>query len=389
MVAITTLVFLAGLPLMTLAIKSGRHEMDLAARTVLPRHDEVGDWSIAPTPPPNQRFAAMALKRQAGGPTCGYYEFNSEAYDCFTNQQCVTSGSYFACTGGSSPYTSCLDGFNSICSQSAQGLGTLCCNFNTDFPLCVTALKPLTTGAIPTITGFRCGNNKAKGKKLLLETTGRTSSSTSALSSSSNSTSTTFPPSTTVSPFPATSTAVDTDSDSSGAPIGAIVGGVVGGLLVVGVSAFAIVWLVIRSRRKDASPPPPAPGGAPSMMNQPYTYSAMPSHGGVPMEPMSPAPAPAYDSFKGHYQTTSAVALPGDGYHPSQGAFGLGAGDGMYQQAAPAPSLSPAPPSSHGPSPALMIAHSPPPGGFDMRRVSEVPAINPAGMGNNASELPS
>lgn len=81
MVAISGLIALAGLTLpAVLAIKVGRYEMPLAARTVLPR-DEIGAWSAAPTPPPNPRFAVMALKREAGGPTCGYYEFSMSAPD--------------------------------------------------------------------------------------------------------------------------------------------------------------------------------------------------------------------------------------------------------------------------------------------------------------------
>lgn len=45
-------------------------------------------------------------------------------------------------------------------------------------------------------------------------------------------------------------TDTDTDTASSSVPVGAIVGGVVGGLAAIGIFAFAVIYLLIHSRRK-------------------------------------------------------------------------------------------------------------------------------------------
>ncbi|KZL74725.1 hypothetical protein CT0861_07965 [Colletotrichum tofieldiae] len=385
MVAIVEALVLTGLVLPAAAVKIGRHDLPWPSQTLKAR-DEVGDWSIEPTPPPNPRFAAIALKRQDGGPTCGYYEYNSEAFDCYTNQACVTKGSYFGCTAGSQPYTACLDGFNSICSQSSQGLGTLCClplvfirvltchnnsNFNTDFPLCVTAIKPITSNSVASITGFRCGNNRAKGSRLLLESKGQstTTRTTTSPSASASDSSATTAPASTVENIPAeTTTTNPSPAPSPATPVGAIVGGVIGGLAVVGLTVLGIVWIWLRNRRGKGG----ASTAAPSVMNQSYTYSPMPPTG-APSEPRSPPVQSAYDvnsSYKGYYHQ-SAVGSPG----PES-----------YYHSAPTVSIF-TPTASEAPYQPVAASHSSVPD--DRRRLSEVPAINPAGTGNNATELPS
>ncbi|KAL0942701.1 uncharacterized protein CTRU02_200587 [Colletotrichum truncatum] len=382
MVAISSIAILLEIISSAVAFNAVRFRAASPAQTLVPRHDEIGDWSAAPTTPPNPRFAAIAQKRENGGPTCGYYEFNSEPYDCYTNQACVTSGSYFACTGGSSPYTSCLDGFNSICSRSIEGLGTLCCNFNTDYPLCVTALKPVSFGNIATITGFRCGNNHAKGRKLLLETTGRSTSSTSKLTSSDQSSaviastvpSSSLPPESSSSP-----------PSSPGPPVGAIVGGTIGGLAVIGLTAGAIAWMLIRNRRRadnNNNNIGPGAGGAPTM-TQSYTHPTMPKNGAPIEVVVSPVPTSTHDAYKGPYQpavrsTVDSVGRESYYQITSSPSTLTPVAETVYQQQAPAPAqgLDPAP-SYHGTAENL-----------SSRRVSEVPAINPAGAGNNASELP-
>ncbi|KZL68602.1 hypothetical protein CI238_00111 [Colletotrichum incanum] len=370
MVAIVEALVLTGLVLPAAAAKVGRHDFPLPSQTVQVR-DEVGDWSIAPTPPPNPRFAAMALKRQDGGPTCGYYEYNSEAFDCYTNQACVTKDSYFGCTAGSQPYTACLDAFNPLCSQSSQGLGTLCCNFNTDFPLCVTAIKPITGNSVASITGFRCGNNRAKGSKLLLESKGQltTTHTTTSPSASASDSSATTPSASTVENIPAeTSTTDPSPAPSPATPVGAIVGGVIGGLAVIGLTVLGIVWIWLRNRRGKGG----ASTAVPSVMNQSYTYSPMPLTG-APPEPRSPPVQSTYDvnsSYKGYFHQ-SAVGTP----EPES-----------YYHSAPTVSIS-NPTASEAPYQPVAASHGSVPN--DRRRLSEVPAINPAGTGNNATELPS
>lgn len=307
---------------------------------------------------------------------------DSEAFDCFTDQACVTKGSYFGCTAGSQPYTACLDGFNSICSQSTEGFGTLCwfvlppspfilapdahhltcecSNFNTDFPLCVTALKPLTSYSVATITGYRCGNNRAKGEKLILETLG--TSTTSTLSAST-------PGSSTVNNIPAETSTNSSHSSSGGTPVGPIVGGVIGGLAVLGLSVFAIVWLWLRNRRQKSHAAAAAATSS-SMMNQPYNYSPM-SATGAPTEPHSPPPPSTHDmnAYKGFYHQSAVTSPNQESYyqsaHPASNPRSTL--DGMYQNIVP----------SHSPATE------------DPHRLSEVAATNPAGTGNNATELPS
>ncbi|KAK6217258.1 hypothetical protein QIS74_07372 [Colletotrichum tabaci] len=371
MVAIRVALVLTALLLPAVALKIGRHDVPFASQTLKAR-DEVGDWHITPTPPPNPRLAAMAIKRQEGGPTCGYYEYNSEAFDCYTDQACVTKDGYFGCTAGSQPFTACLDAFNSLCSQTAQGLGTLCCNFNTDFPLCVTALKPITGNSLATtITGFRCGNNRAKGSKLVLETKGQpttpqttTSAPTSALSSDSI---TTAPTSTTQN-VPAKTTTMDPSPvPSSATPVGAIVGGVIGGLAIIGFTMLGIAWIWVRNRRERGS----GSSGAPGLMNQPYTYTPMPP-GGVPSQSRPPQAHSSYDmtSYKGLYRQSIVDSLDHEShYHsvPTVAVFTPTASEGLYQP--------------------ITAAHGTVPD--DHRRLSVVHSSSPAGVGENAMELPS
>ncbi|KAK2037937.1 hypothetical protein LZ31DRAFT_546565 [Colletotrichum somersetense] len=308
MVALVEALLLAVLVLPTAAVKVGRRDIPLSSKTIqVP--GEAGYWPTAPTAPPNPRFAAMALKRQVNSKTCGYFEINSEAFACGTSRSCVTTNGYFGCAAGSLPSTTCLDGFDEICSTSGQGPRTLCCT-NTKFPLCVTALKTSAGGSDATITAYRCGNNRLEGFQLLLETRAQSTSvpattastSASALGSSAA----------------ATTTAKDLTSDdgvahsaSPGPNVGAIVGGVIGGLAVIGLTVFGIFWMFLRSRRERGG----ASAAPPAASDKSYAYSAM---------PLSP-----------------------------------------YQQS----------PHSFTPE--------------DDRCLSEAPAINPAGIGNNASELPS
>ncbi|TDZ26022.1 hypothetical protein Cob_v000049 [Colletotrichum orbiculare MAFF 240422] len=254
-----------------------------SAKTLLPP-PETGKRRAAPTPPPNVRFATIDLKRQAAGPTCGYYEYSIQPYECYSNQKCATSGRYFGCTAGSTPYTTCLDGFDSVCAQSRQGPGTLCCNFKTNLPLCVTALKPLPSRSISTITAFRCGNNYANGRKMLLETDGPdiTAYSVPDAPPPSSEASSSSPPSTvTVSVPMTTMMAAVPGSASSESPteVGAIIGGVIGAIAAVGLVIIALFWIWVRSR---SSPKEDTPSNGNSIVEsgtpnapQPYWYSAM------------------------------------------------------------------------------------------------------------------
>ncbi|KAJ0158572.1 hypothetical protein CTA2_11305 [Colletotrichum tanaceti] len=372
MVVIRVVLMLTALLLPAMALKTGRHDVPFASQTLKAR-DEVGDWHVAPTHPPNQRFAAMAIKRQEGGPTCGYYEYNSEAFDCYTDQACVTKDGYFGCTAGSQPFMACLDAFNSLCSQTTQGLGTLCCNFNTDFPLCVTAVKPITDNSpATTITGFRCGNNRAKGSKLVLETKGKptaprttTSDPVSAVSSDP----TTPASASTTQNIPAKTTTKDPSPvPSSATPVGAIVGGVIGGLAVIGFTALGIAWIWVRNRQEKRS----GSSGPPGLMDQPYTYTPMPP-AGAPSESRSPQAQSSYDmtSYKGFYRQSAVSSLDHEShYHsvPTAAVFTPTGPEGpSYQPMAAA----------HGTVP------------DDRRRLSVAHSSSPAGAANNTMELPS
>ncbi|GKT44997.1 uncharacterized protein ColSpa_05178 [Colletotrichum spaethianum] len=338
----------------------------------------------------------MALKRQDGGPTYGYYVYNSEAFDCYPKQACVRKGSNFGCTAGSQPFTACLDGFNSSCSQSSQGVGTLCwfvsthspysvltdspynvfvrmltchndSNFNTDFPLCVTAIKPLTSNSVATITGFLCGNNRAKGNKLVLETTGQSTTAgttTSPSGSASNSSITTAPASTVETIATETTTTDPSPASSPATSVGAVVGGIVGGLAVVGLTVLSIVWIWLRNRRAKS-------GASPSVMNQPYAYSPM-APIGTPPEPRSPPLQSAYhlNSYKGYYRQ-SAVGSPGPESH--------------YRSAPTVTIYTPT--ASEAPNQLVAVSHSSAPD--DSRRLSDVQAISSAGTSDNATELSS
>ncbi|KAK1974003.1 hypothetical protein LZ30DRAFT_787353 [Colletotrichum cereale] len=203
--------------------------------------------------------------------------------------------------------------------------------------LCVNAvLKDITT----TITGSACGNNRAKGSKLLLETKGQTTSASALDSSATTATAST------VDDIPAETATTAPSPAPSGTPAGAIVCGVIGGLAVIGLTALGIIWVLRRSRREKSG----ASAAAPSVTDQPYTYSAMPHSGGSLGTPITSV---AIHSF--HH---SAPAVPIFTPMPSEG---------PYQPiAAPLSSVP-----------------------EDGRRLSEVPAINPPGTGNNATELPS
>ncbi|KAF9880858.1 hypothetical protein CkaCkLH20_01900 [Colletotrichum karsti] len=384
------LVPLLGLLLPALAIRLGDSKISSPAKTLPHFEDEFGAWSAAPTPPPNPRFAAIALKRQVGGPTCGYYQYNSEAFDCYTNQ-CATSGTHFGCASSSAaPYTACLERTNTICSKSIAGAGTLCCNYATDFPFCVTALKPITKGTVTTITGVRCGNSRARGTKILLELKGSSTIASSSGIRSSISTRTTSrplsiqtsesaPPTSSIDSIPATSssdasseTATETPSPpTSSAPVGAIVGGVIGGLAVLGMSTAAVVWLLVRKRSRN--PDHNGGSGGAASMSQPYAYE-MGGMGGQ-THPQAPAPGSSSDAYKGYYQTNMSVNEMAGSEHPYYSAPTPSASPSLHQQHSRAP--------SHSPAPMPMT-----PDDYVMRPVTEMPAINPPGIGNNASELP-
>ncbi|KAF4772943.1 hypothetical protein HER10_EVM0008800 [Colletotrichum scovillei] len=136
-------------------------------------------------------------------------------------------------------------------------------------------------------------------------------------------------------------------------PIGAIVGGAIAGLVVMGLIVTAIVWMILRNRRKASKDNDN--NGGPAGTNQPYTYATVPATRAT-SEWQSSTPAPMYEPYKSNRQSGNS---------------------GPYQHQSTTPSQSPDPTSRSG---ALPNDYSP-------NRVSEVPATNPAGTGNNASEL--
>ncbi|KXH26489.1 hypothetical protein CSAL01_05412 [Colletotrichum salicis] len=286
--------------------------------------------AAAPTTPPNLRFAAIPLKRQAttsSGQYCGYEDNEKHGpWDCHS-ETCVTRGSIMGC--GSSPITSCLEYDDPICSQKLEGPGNVCCTGIT-FPFCATGIKYITRDSIFTLKAFNCGNNQFSGVHYLVDTF--SSSATSSSSSPS-------PPLTISSPTPvstassesSTATLAPTPQTEKTVPIGAIVGGAIAGLVVMGLIGGVV----------NTDPD--------------YTYEAAPPRGAI-SEWKSPSPALTYESYKSNHQSANS---------------------GAYQHQSQTSSQSPDPTSRSG---AL-------PNGYSSNRISEVPATNPAGTGNNASEL--
>ncbi|KAK1719406.1 uncharacterized protein BDZ83DRAFT_654799 [Colletotrichum acutatum] len=142
----------------------------------------------------------------------------------------------------------------------------------------------------------------------------------------------------------------------NGPPIGAIVGGAIAGLVVMGLIVTAIVWIILRNRKKTSKDDDNYNGGpAVAGTNQPYTYSTVPAPGAT-SEWQSQTPAPTYEPYKSNHQPANS---------------------GAYQYQSTTPSQSPDPTSRFGALPT----------DYSSNRISEVPAINLGGTGNNASEL--
>ncbi|KAK6211778.1 hypothetical protein QIS74_11042 [Colletotrichum tabaci] len=378
MVSIKGLLPLAGLIVAALSAEIARFDPGLATMTALPRDVIVNPFEAEPTPPPHGQFAVMALKRQIS-PTCGYFETDGSPFECDTTQTCATNGRYFGCRRGSIPATACREYTDPVCSQSSQGIGTVCCNFDIAYPFCMTGLKLLTRDTVSTtLTGFLCANNRFRGSRYILEESIATTTSTTPVPSSPISPSTTGPsatPTNTTSPAP------------SGPPVGAIVGGVVGGVALLGAIITAVIWMLARKRQKGKNNSSNGnPDGMAPSVSQNFPHNGM-GYAGAPMETQLSRQTTGFDASKGNYQST--VTPPGVGqniqYHHG------------YSHPVPAPSIMST--STAGPyqPPVSAIPQSPEAApmynavhnGHAMQYTSEVPAINKAGTGNNASELPS
>ncbi|CCF39816.1 hypothetical protein CH063_02212 [Colletotrichum higginsianum] len=345
MVSIKCLLPLAGLIVAALSAEIARFDPGLATMTALPRDVMVNPFEAEPTPPPHGRFAVMALKRQIS-PTCGYFETDGSPWVCETTQTCATNGRYFGCRRGSIPATACREYTDPVCSQSSQGIGTVCCNFDIAYPFCMTGLKLLGRDTVSTLTGF------------LTPPTGPSAT-----------------PTETTSPVP------------SGPPVGAIVGGVVGGVALLGAIITAVIWMLARKRQKgrnnnsNGNPDGMAPG-----VSQHFPHNGM-GYSGAPMEAQLSRQTTGFDASKGNYQSTVTPAGVGQSIQHHHG----------YSHPMPAPSIMST--STAGPyqPPVSAIPQSPEAApmynavhnGHAMQYTSEVPAINKAGTGNNASELPS
>ncbi|GJD01008.1 hypothetical protein ColKHC_09833 [Colletotrichum higginsianum] len=185
-------------------------------------------------------------------------------------------------------------------------------------------------------------------------------------------------------------TATPTETTSpvpSGPPVGAIVGGVVGGVALLGAIITAVIWMLARKRQKgrnnnsNGNPDGMAPG-----VSQHFPHNGM-GYSGAPMEAQLSRQTTGFDASKGNYQSTVTPAGVGQSIQHHHG----------YSHPMPAPSIMST--STAGPyqPPVSAIPQSPEAApmynavhnGHAMQYTSEVPAINKAGTGNNASELPS
>ncbi|KAG7054565.1 hypothetical protein JMJ77_0007043 [Colletotrichum scovillei] len=356
MITVSTILPFVGLLAAVVALENVRFANSPANSARLGAEPTKADlWPAAPTMPPHLRFAAIPLKPRDSSQNCGYFETDGDPWNC-GDLACNTRGNIFGC--GSSPWASCLDYDSPICSQNSQGSLTACCT-DIKFPFCATGIKFITRDSIITLEAFNCGNNMFTGVHYLVDSF---SSSTTSTSSSSSSPST-ISPDTPASTVPSESRTAPSDSNTAAPapspqtenapPIGAIVGGAIAGLVVMGLIVTAIVWMILRNRRKASKDNDN--NGGPAGTNQPYTYATVPATRAT-SEWQSSTPAPMYEPYKSNRQSGNS---------------------GPYQHQSTTPSQSPDPTSRSG---ALPNDYSP-------NRVSEVPATNPAGTGNNASEL--
>ncbi|KAK1675227.1 hypothetical protein BDP55DRAFT_632400 [Colletotrichum godetiae] len=376
----------AGLAFLVLAVGArGDHfEVELSQNRNRPVDKYMDNGLRLPmsTPAPNPRFAAIALKRQDGSNNCGYYDNTifSGPWKCAGTLTCVTRGSVFGC--GSHVWQACLTSKDPICVSSAQGAFTTCwlvsiilsaapllsledrhiwltfssiTSTESNYPYCQKAVKFRTNGdSVVTLVAFACQNSLFDGIQYI---TDPVSSSTVVSSSASSGSSTTSATST--STLPTISSTATSSPAQDGPPIGAIVGGVISGLLVVGLAISAIVWFLLRTRKRASAKGDDNKSG-PSITNQPYVYSAVPPTGGT-SEWQSPTATPMYEPYKSNLQSPTSDVYQ----HQSMVAR------------------------SHSPDPIPASRSGALPSDYSSNRISEVPATNPAGTGNNASELPS
>ncbi|EXF76194.1 hypothetical protein CFIO01_03587 [Colletotrichum fioriniae PJ7] len=386
MIAVSAILPFAGFLTSAVALENVRFEANsppssarLSAETA-----KVDVWPAAPTTPPHLRFAAIPLKRRDTSRNCGYFETDGDPWNC-GDLACTTRGNIFGC--GSSPWASCLDYDSPICSQNSQGSLTACwcvpsysfyflygyilsrwltcAQTSTDikFPFCATGIKFITRDSIITLEAFNCGNNMFTGVHYLVDSFSSSTTSISASSSSPSTISSTTPTSTAPSePSTApldssTATSAPSNQTENAPPIGAIVGGAIAGLVVMGLIVTAIVWMILRNRRKASKDDDNSNNNNSGQAgtNQMYTYSTVPATRAT-SEWQSSTPAPMYEPYKSNHQPANS---------------------GAHQYQSTTPSQSPDHTSRSGAMP-----HD-----YSSNRVSEVPATNPAGAGNNASEL--
>ncbi|WDK20000.1 hypothetical protein CGRA01v4_11287 [Colletotrichum graminicola] len=327
MVAVGEVLLLVGLVLPAAAVKVGSREALLSSQT-LQVQNEVGYWPIAPTTPPSPRFAAVAFKRQANT-VCGYYSIDNDPFECDSGETCLTANGYFGCSSSSSLslITACIDGIHTICSDLNIGPSTACWFVSTFAFASPFGEHALSIcgGSYATITGFQCGNYPVAGPQLLLETPRQSTS----VEITTTSTSTTTAP----------ASATDNTLSETATPDSAI-----------------------------DNTPSEATTLAPSHGLSGATIGAI--AGGV-VGGLAVIGLTLFCIFwvflRGHREKGGASAAP-----PT-------AMDQPYVYSAMPPSG----------TPHQTVAAPQSPVKEDSWRVSEAPAVNPPGMGNNASELPS
>ncbi|KAJ0303166.1 hypothetical protein COL516b_006677 [Colletotrichum fioriniae] len=149
------------------------------------------------------------------------------------------------------------------------------------------------------------------------------SSSTTSISASSSSPSTissttptsTAPSEPSTAPLDSsTATSAPSNQTENAPPIGAIVGGAIAGLVVMGLIVTAIVWMILRNRRKaskdDDNNNNNNNNSGQAGTNQPYTYSTVPATRAT-SEWQSSTPAPMYEPYKSN-QPGSHFEIWGD-----------------------------------------------------------------------------
>ncbi|KAH7147329.1 hypothetical protein DER46DRAFT_615164 [Fusarium sp. MPI-SDFR-AT-0072] len=274
---------------------------------VAPAFDVAGPAVTAPA----TLYQRDLFGRQNNYDSCGYYSFSGSDWATWQcgeqgawTTTCQTIGSHFGCF--STIYTICYPN-ESICNSADQR--ALCCTANiiasSDYPACVTGIKPLEDGDELSI--YLCGKSEQQVPFYESTVIQITSGSTTGEQTLTNI-------DTTKGVVIVTKTAEPSPGPGNPTPVGAIVGGVVGGVALIAILGLAF-WFLRRKKLQNkevatAPAPAPAPGFPPQQHQQQmgyqqdvpppvtYDYNYNNNHAGYPAQGSPPPPSdPRYSQM--------------------------------------------------------------------------------------------